>query len=206
MVAPAWFRSASRAAISPLKVSSSAIRRAQDSPGQDTELDLCHVEPTTVLGSVVKLQAFAYSPSLLGLEGFVEGSWFVGVEVVQHHPDLLGRWVSFIGQPPHLLSEVHHGTTFGHCHMPPARQGLAQHEQVSGAIALVLVIVSLPSCRLGRGSETSFPPATAWRSRRNRPPGALGHRVPRKGPAHPPYTPQTRRSPGEYTTPSSATA
>ena len=27
---------------------------AQDSPGQDTELDLCHVEPTTVLGSVVK--------------------------------------------------------------------------------------------------------------------------------------------------------
>ena len=54
---------------------------AQDSPSQDTELDLCHVEPTTVLGSVVKLQAFAYSPSLLGLEGFVEGGWFMGVEV-----------------------------------------------------------------------------------------------------------------------------
>ena len=62
---------------------------AQDLPGQDTELDLCHVEPTTVLGSVVKLQAFAYSPSLLGLEGFVEGGWFMGVEIVQHHPDLL---------------------------------------------------------------------------------------------------------------------
>ena len=45
---------------------------AQDSPGQDAELDLCHVEPTTVFGSVVKLQAFAYSPSLLGLEGFVD--------------------------------------------------------------------------------------------------------------------------------------
>ena len=112
-------------------------------PG-DTELDLCHVEPTTVLGSVVKLQAFAYSPSLLGLEG-LEGSWFVGVEVVQRHPDLLGRWVSFIGQPPHLLSEVHHGTTFGHCHMPP---GGSHSKQVSGAIALVLVIVSLPSAGL----------------------------------------------------------
>ena len=206
MVAPAWFRSASRAAISPLKVSSSAIRRRRTRLAKTLNSISAMLSPTTVLGSVVKLQAFAYSPSLLGLEGFVEGSWFVGVEVVQHHPDLLGRWVSFIGQPPHLLSEVHHGTTFGHCHMPPARQGLAQHEQVSGAIALVLVIVSLPSCRLGRDRRPLFPPATAWRSRRNRPPGALGHRVPRKGPAHPPYTPQTRRSPGEYTTPSSATA
>ncbi len=54
---------------------------AQDSPGQDAELYLCHVEPATVLGSIVKLQAFAYSPSLLGLEGFVEGGWFMGVEV-----------------------------------------------------------------------------------------------------------------------------
>ena len=40
--------------------------------------------------------------------------------------------------------------------MPPARQGLAQHEQVSGAIALVLVIVSLPSCRLGRDRRPLF--------------------------------------------------
>ena len=54
---------------------------AQDSPGQDAELYLCHVEPTAVLGSVVKLQAFAYSPSLLGLEGFVEGGWFMCVQV-----------------------------------------------------------------------------------------------------------------------------
>ncbi len=43
----------------------------QDSPLQDAELDLCHVEPTTVLAGVVKFQAFAYSPSLLWLEGFV---------------------------------------------------------------------------------------------------------------------------------------
>ncbi len=41
-------------------------------------------------------------------------------------------------------------------YMPPARQGLAQHEQVSGAIALVLVIVSLPSCRLGRDRRPLF--------------------------------------------------
>ena len=35
--------------------------------------DLCHVEPTTVLGSVVKLQAFAYSPSLTWARRFPKG-------------------------------------------------------------------------------------------------------------------------------------
>ena len=46
-------------------------------------------------------------------------------EVVQHHPYLLRRRVSFICQPPLPLSEVNHGDAgFGHCHMP-ARPGLA---------------------------------------------------------------------------------
>ena len=73
----------------------------------------------------------------------------MGVEVVQHHPYLLGCRVGGIAQPPHLLGEVHHGAAFGHCHVSPARPGLAQHEQVSGAISFVLVVVSLPSSRLG---------------------------------------------------------
>ena len=116
-------------------------------------------------------------------------SWFVGVEVVQHHP--VGRWVSFIGQPPHLLSEVHHGTN-ATC-LQPARG--SQHE-LRGRWG------SLPSCRLGRDrSLFSASNCLEVSSKQTTGRSGLGFRV-----AHPPYTPQTRRSPGEYTTPSSATA
>ena len=62
---------------------SSADTPAQDSPGQE-ELDLwVGNEPRTT-----KLQLRIRLASL-GSKCFVEGSWFVGVEVVQHHPDLL---------------------------------------------------------------------------------------------------------------------
>ena len=74
----------------------------------------------------------------------------MGVQVVQHHSDLLRFRVSSIPQPAHLMGEVGHGATLGHCHVPPARQRLTGHEQVPGPVALVLVIKPLPPARLGR--------------------------------------------------------
>ena len=59
---------------------------AQDSPPQDAEFDLCHIEPTAVFGSVVKLQTPGDAPGFSGREGLVERSRFMGVEIVQHHP------------------------------------------------------------------------------------------------------------------------
>ena len=58
---------------------------------------------------------------------------------------------------------------------------------------LGLAIVSLPSCGSWAVFGDIFSASNcSARSRRSRPPGDLGHRVPHKGPAHPPYTPQTR--------------
>ena len=68
----------------------------------------------------------------------------MGVQVVQHHPDLLRFGVSSVRQPAHLMGEVFHGATLRHCHVPPARQWLTSHEQVPGPVALVLVIKPLP--------------------------------------------------------------
>ena len=45
---------------------------AQDSPGQDTEFDLCHIEPTAVFGSVVKLQTPGDAPRFSGRLGGTE--------------------------------------------------------------------------------------------------------------------------------------
>ncbi len=117
---------------------------------EDAELNLRHVEPAAVLGSKMKLQVFAYSPGLLGLEGFVERSGFMGVQVVQDHPNLFCFWVSFIDQPPHLVGKVNHGAPFSHFQVPPAGQGLTAHKQVAGPITLILIVKSFTSAALGR--------------------------------------------------------
>ncbi len=38
---------------------------------KDAELNLCHIEPASVLGSMVKLQSFDYSSGLFRLEGLI---------------------------------------------------------------------------------------------------------------------------------------
>ena len=59
----------------------------------------------------------------------------MSVQVIKHHPDLLRFRVGGIRQPAHLMGEVFHGATPGHCHVPPARQRLTSHEQVPGPVA-----------------------------------------------------------------------
>ena len=78
----------------------------------------------------------------------------MGVEVIQHHSDLLCFGVSFINQPPHLMGEVNHGAAFGHVHVPPARQGLAEQEQVAGPITFIFIVKSPWSSRLGRDRKS----------------------------------------------------
>ena len=48
--------------------------------------------------------------------------------------------VCIINQPPHLMSEVHSSAPLGHLDMPPASFRLTEHEQVSSAVSLVLVV------------------------------------------------------------------
>ena len=119
---------------------------------EDAELNLRHVEPAAVLGSVVKLQAFAYLPSLIGPEGLVERSGFMDVQVVQYHPNLFCFWVSFIDQPPHLVGKVNHnhGAPFSHRHVPPVGQGLRAHKQVAGPITFIFIVKSFTSAAPGR--------------------------------------------------------
>ena len=49
------------------------------------------------------------------------------------------------------------------------------------------------SPRAGRAVPAGSRPATGWRSRQSRPTAAGGHMVRRKGPAHPPCGPRSRR-------------
>ena len=50
--------------------------------GQHAELDLRHVQPATVLGGVVELQALGDPPGFGGREGLIEGRSAMSVQVV----------------------------------------------------------------------------------------------------------------------------
>jgi hypothetical protein len=64
---------------------------ASEAPAaDDTELDLGHVEPASMLGGVVELQALDQLPGLGWGKGLVQRPRPMGVEIVQDHPDDLG--------------------------------------------------------------------------------------------------------------------
>ena len=59
----------------------------QAGAGQDAELDLRHVEPTAVLGGVMKLQPLGNPPGFPSRESLVQRCPAMGVQIVQDHPD-----------------------------------------------------------------------------------------------------------------------
>ena len=73
-----------------------------------------------MFGSVVKLEAFGDALSLSSRERLVKGRHAVSVQVVEDDPDHWSIRVGDIHQPPHLVSEVLHGTLLGDGHVPPA--------------------------------------------------------------------------------------
>src|SRR3972149_3078498 len=115
-----------------------------------TELQFGHVQPTAMLGRVMKLQAFENASRLFGREGLIQRGWPMGVEITQHHPDQLGLRVNLITQPLHLSGEILHGATVGHRHMPPTASGFKLHKQIARAVALVLIVVAFHLPRRGR--------------------------------------------------------
>src|SRR5215216_3641341 len=52
---------------------------------QHAQLDLRHIQPTGMLGRVVKLKLAQYSSCLFGFKGFIQGCPFVSVEVVHNY-------------------------------------------------------------------------------------------------------------------------
>ena len=63
---------------------------------QDAELDFRHIQPTAVLGGVVKLQPLGDAPGLRRWEGLVQGRCPMSVQIVQDQPHHLGFRVGFI--------------------------------------------------------------------------------------------------------------
>jgi hypothetical protein len=94
-----------------------------------------------MLGCIVELQPPGDSPRLGRLEGLVQRSDPMGVQIIQHYPDYLSFWIDLIHQPLHLVGKVLRRATFCYFQVPPGLLRLKEHEQVACPITLVLVVV-----------------------------------------------------------------
>src|SRR5215216_3588858 len=112
---------------------------------QDTQLDLCDIQPTPMLGRVVKLQLPQDTPRLFVRERLIKRCSTVRIQVVEHYPHPLGLRECFINKPSHLSREVLHRSLLGHCDVPPPSLRFTKHKQVAHASSLIFVIEALDS-------------------------------------------------------------
>jgi hypothetical protein len=117
-------------------------------PSKHAEFDFGHVEPTTMFGRVMELEAMGQAVCLSWREGFVEGSSIVGVKVVQHNDDGFGVWIPDVGQFSHSYCPVPARSPVSNTDMTLASQWLKKHEKIGDTLALVLII---DPYRLSRG-------------------------------------------------------
>ena len=87
-----------------------------------SNFDLGHVEPAPMLRRVMELHALQNAPSLGWLEGFIQGSSSMRVQVILHDAHVFGVRIDRIDQPLDALRVVELGTALRHLDMAPARQ------------------------------------------------------------------------------------
>src|SRR5579859_496427 len=107
---------------------------------EDGEFALRHVQPTAVFRGVVDLQPRQNAAGFLGRERLIQGAADMGVEVVEHQPDLARVGIVDIDQGADGRRPVALGAPRGDLQMPPAGQRLKEDEEVGDAQALILVV------------------------------------------------------------------
>ena len=119
-------------------------------PVHDADLRFRHVEPTAMLGRVMKLDPVQQLPSLGGTESLVQAGPVVRIQVVLHQPNLDRPRVMHLGQLSNAGGIVPSGAMRRHANMTPAPQRLTHHQLMGHALALVFIIDSRR--RAGSGS------------------------------------------------------
>ena len=123
---------------------------------QYANLDLDHVEPAGVLWGVMELDALEDAACFGSREGLVEGASGMGREVVENDADQLGVGVVDIDQLAHALGEVARGPLFGNLDLAPGPVRINEDEQVGGAVATVLAVITFEPTGHGRDRLTDF--------------------------------------------------
>src|SRR6266403_1847649 len=123
---------------------------------QDAEFRLGQIEPAAVFWSVVPFEALDQAPGFDGRKGFVECSLAVDAEIVLDQNDGLGVREVDVGQVFQDASVIHGGMTICDVDVAPAFERSKHHEEIGGAIALVLVIETGRASRFHRDWHARF--------------------------------------------------
>src|SRR3990172_6727534 len=91
---------------------------------QDADFDLRHVQPTRMLGRVVKLHASQQPASGRRTEYFLEAGAEMGVEVVQNQVNLSGGGVAALKEVLYETDEFGLGSALGNLDHPTPAFGL----------------------------------------------------------------------------------
>ena len=110
-------------------------------PVKGAELDLRHIKPTAMLGSVMDFEALCQSPGLLRNKRLVEVCQAVRVQVVHNQPYADGAWVAFIEHTFDPPRPVPSRSMFARYHMALAGQWLYFEEYLGNAIADVFMVL-----------------------------------------------------------------
>ena len=124
----------------------------QTAAAEHAELDFGHVEPASMLGSVVEPQTSGDASGFVRHKSHIQGPESMSVEVVEDNPDRVGFWIGFVNKPLHLVCKVLSCPPFRDGHVSVTRKGFDEHEQVAGSLSSILGVVSLGlagSCRSG---------------------------------------------------------
>src|SRR6266699_4140143 len=112
----------------------------QTAPLEDADLNLRHIQPTAVFGSVMHLQALPNALRFLGSKGLIKAGRRMRVEIVHHQADHTCLGIDRIDQPPDGLSKIQPSTLLGHLDTAASGQRFDEHEQVRRPQALIFTI------------------------------------------------------------------
>jgi hypothetical protein len=138
---------------------------------KDRQFNLCHIEPTPMLGGIVKLQTARDATSLFWLEGLIQRSRRMDSEIIQDDPDLWRVGEMHIDQILHRRCEIVLGAPLGNLDVAPAKRGFQEQEEITGALSLILIVHPFALSRLGRQRVAhliehligTFVKANSWR-------------------------------------------
>ena len=152
-----WFllRSACQAAISSASVRMFGMRRSRHWDDK-TLSSISAIQPTAVLGRKMPFEPFDQPARLGWRKSLIKRRRLMGAEIVLHQHDLAGCRKVVVGQSLEYLCIVQSGAAVGDLDVSPSLQWCEQHEQIGGAVALILVVVAGGLSRLGRDWHARF--------------------------------------------------
>src|SRR5690606_18927947 len=120
------------------------------------QFNFSHIQPTAMLRRVVDFQLFDDPPRFSRRESFIKRSQLMGIQIVHNQDNFLGFWEMDINQVTHTVGKIDHGALVGHFQMPPGKQRRKKDKQVTGAIALILIVILSHLARLWWQRQARF--------------------------------------------------